>query len=35
LFYWLLRIGCPAIFGISLYLGGGFYRKVDDLESSP
>jgi uncharacterized membrane protein len=31
----LIRIGCLFILGVSLYLGGWLYRKVDDLENSP
>ena len=30
----LIRIGCLLILGVSLYLGGWLYRKVDTLESS-
>ena len=30
----LIRIGCLVILGISLYLGGWLYRKVDTLENS-
>jgi uncharacterized membrane protein len=30
----LIRIGCLLILGVSLYLGGWLYRKVDDLEKS-
>jgi uncharacterized membrane protein len=31
----LIRIGCLLILGVSLYLGGWLYRKVDALASSP
>lgn len=30
----LIRIGCLLILGVSLYLGGWLYRKVDTLEDS-
>lgn len=31
----LIRIGCLLILGVSLYLGGWLYRKVDTLDDSP